>query len=453
LKGVMVISADGGGSQSFDSVLISLPMADAARFRTTLGKIFELAAAVSNGEVVFEDVKKHGRDMWVMRIRQAPIVAPTICIDKTFAHIGVVPQAIDMALLRTDGKLPTWKPAGDTADGLKLMPTKMTGFSYNDTPLMYSRLIGQAPLLLGFIQTGVAQANPGFDFPLKAEDLPPAELVASPLFPNISVSTIDQEGMKSYTRNSLPGTEMFVSTAGVSVMVALLLPAVQQAREAARRTQSKNNLKQIGLALHNYHDVFNSLPAGTMPTAGVPVEERLSWQAAILPFVDEAPLYNRLNTKAAWNKAANEAVTGTDVQTFLHPTLPKGEPGGTNYVGLAGVGEKGPTLDARNPKAGIFSYDKGRSFRDVIDGLSLTAMVAESKQPAKWGKGGPGTIRPLTVAPYINGPDGIGGISPNGANILMADGAVRFISDKVDPKVMEAINTIAGQEAVNGNDF
>ena len=452
LKGVMVLAVDGGGSQSLDSLQISLQVADAERFKSALAKIFDLAAAVSNGEIRFETVSKHGREMSVMRIRQAPIVVPTICVDKKFAHIGLIPQAIDMALLRTDGKLPNWKPTGDTADAMKLMPEKMTGLSYSDTPLMYSRLIGQAPILLGFVQTAAAQANPGFEFPLKAEDLPPAELVASPLFPNVAVSTIDQDGMKSYTRNSLPGAEMFVSTAGVSVMTALLLPAVQQARDAARRTQSKNHIKQLMLALHNYHDVHNGFPAGTVPNTTLKPEERLSWLATVLPYLDQSALYNQVDQKAGWNKGRNEAITSTNVETFLHPSVSNREPGMTNYIGLAGLGPEGPTLDARNPKAGAFAYDKPRHIRDITDGTSNTIFVAESSRSTPWMQGGPSTIRPLTQQPYINGPDGIGGVAVGGANVGMGDGSVRFISDKIDPKVMEALTTIAGGEAV-GNDF
>ncbi|MFN0054259.1 MAG: DUF1559 domain-containing protein, partial [Planctomycetales bacterium] len=75
------------------------------------------------------------------------------------------------------------------------------------------------------------------------------------------------------------------------ILAALLLPAVQQAREAARRTQCKNNLHQIGLALHNYHDAFNSFPPAYIPDAsGRPMH---SWRVLILPFLDQAPLYQR----------------------------------------------------------------------------------------------------------------------------------------------------------------
>jgi hypothetical protein len=255
--------------------------------------------------------------------------------------------------------------------------------------------------------------------------------------------------MKSYSRNSLPGSELFLSAGGGGVAVALLLPAVQQAREAARRTQSKNNIKQLLLAVHNYHDVHNAFPTGTVPNAALKPEERLSWLTSILPYIDQAALYTTIDQKGSWNKGKNEALATTDLMTYLHPSVPKGEPGGTNYVGIAGLGVNGPTLDAKDKKAGMFAYDKPRSMRNIVDGTSNTLMISETKRTSPWAQGGPGTIRPLTQQPYINGPDGIGGVAVGGANIGLADGSVRFISENIDPKVMEALTTIAGGEPIN----
>ena len=88
--------------------------------------------------------------------------------------------------------------------------------------------------------------------------------------------------------------ELLVVIAIIAVLIALLLPAVQQAREAARRSQCKNNLKQLGLALHNYHDVHNTLPYGYWSregTVGV-TKNRDSWFQRILPFVDQVALFN-----------------------------------------------------------------------------------------------------------------------------------------------------------------
>ena len=104
----------------------------------------------------------------------------------------------------------------------------------------------------------------------------------------------------------IPGGDGGATSVAVpAVLVALLLPAVQQAREAARRSQSKNNMKQIGLAMHNYHDTYNHFPAGTVENDGLEVTERLSWMVSILPFLEQAALYNQIDMKEGFSSATN----------------------------------------------------------------------------------------------------------------------------------------------------
>ncbi len=123
--------------------------------------------------------------------------------------------------------------------------------------------------------------------------------------------------------------ELLVVIAIIAILIALLLPAVQQAREAARRTQCKNNLKQVGLALHNYHDVFDRLPLGANFSRGPSVNWGMSWWYQILPYLDQAPLYNRMTaegaapgTTTASPSLNGPAVNGVRIAAMLCPSSP-----------------------------------------------------------------------------------------------------------------------------------
>lgn len=98
--------------------------------------------------------------------------------------------------------------------------------------------------------------------------------------------------------------ELLVVIAIIAILIALLLPAVQQAREAARRSTCKNNLKQIGIALHSYHETHNTFPPMHIESRrtvadDIPGENYLAWSAMLLPFMDQAPLYNKINMNTA----------------------------------------------------------------------------------------------------------------------------------------------------------
>ena len=150
------------------------------------------------------------------------------------------------------------------------------------------------------------------------------------------------------------------------VLVALLLPAVQAAREAARRTQCSNNLKQIALAFHNYHDTYGAFPPAYIPDENG--QPKHSWRVLILPFLEQSPIYEQYNFDEPWNSPNNMAVTSQAVPVYSCPSSPAGSPGSTetSYMVIAGPGT-------------VFDADKACKMSEIMDGTSNTLMVVEVK--------------------------------------------------------------------------
>lgn len=276
--------------------------------------------------------------------------------------------------------------------------------------------------------------------------------------------------------------ELLVVIAIIAILIALLLPAVQQAREAARRTQCKNNLKQIGLALHNYADAFRTFPSGWV-YAGTPNRECWAWGSLILPYLDQAPLHNQLGvTKGSPYDNLNQPapnwqpiVTGleTPLAAFqcpsdspptpgrIHPdrhfgggqgfVLHNFVPALSNYIGSNG---HGPGRTGFEENSGLFYGSSAIQFRDITDGTSNTFAVGERDARLcragalllRNGNGGGSRGVFLVVAqarvklnesvlPWDNDPEGCGqgwsSLHVGGAHFLFCDGSVKFISQNI----------------------
>jgi hypothetical protein len=212
-------------------------------------------------------------------------------------------------------------------------------------------------------------------------------------------------------------------------------------------------MRQIMIGLHNYHDANRSFPAGTHPNKELKPAKRLSWIADVLPYLEQTSVQKQIDFSKAWDDQANRKAIETAIPTFINPSADQSVKSVfpvTNYVGLGGLGPDGPTLPVTSPKAGCFGYDRVTRIRDITDGTSNTVMISESSlNPGPWSAGGRPTIRSLTRKPYINGPDGIGDSHPGGCLMGLADGSVRFISEKVDVATMEALITISGGESIS----
>ena len=199
--------------------------------------------------------------------------------------------------------------------------------------------------------------------------------------------------------------ELLVVIAIIAILVALLLPAVQQAREAARRSSCKNNLKQLALAMHNYHDVHGVFMPGcvmdvnmsssnwcTNPPAPSTRNQFAPWTVLLLPFLEEGALYDQFNFSQRFT--SNSGAPGATVNHDLHstsmpkyrcPSDPAGgiSPNGINYFGLQGGGANTAAACRSSNRvffnSGVLYHNSRIGFRDIVDGTSNVLMIGESR--------------------------------------------------------------------------
>jgi len=284
------------------------------------------------------------------------------------------------------------------------------------------------------------------------------------------------------TRRAFTLIELLVVIAIIAVLIALLLPAVQQAREAARRSQCKNSLKQIGLALHNYHDTYNTIPPGWIAS------NLFGWSTFILPQMEQSTLYNKLNFNIAWT------LDGTNPQSILPIFRCPSDTGLVSIVGNASSGIPLTTIGRSNypgvsgnlliatgsvitvgVSGGSFGENSKHNFRDFSDGLSNSILVGERRAtggPTAGFQANPGldtawvgiiadtnqTGQALVIGDcnsgnlpnYTSFTSGAGtgqntcysSLHTGGAQFLLGDGSVRFISNNIANLTYANLSTI-----------
>ena len=222
----------------------------------------------------------------------------------------------------------------------------------------------------------------------------------------------------------------------IAVLTALLLPAVQQAREAARRQETMNDLKQLGLSAHNFHDQRNHFPPFAPDGSDDPdVTQPISFHTALLPYVGHGTVYGMADKSVAWNDPINKNAYATQINEYLSPhSEEKMTANGyavTHYV---------PNSHA------IYEEGPGREIRSITDGTSNTILAGTVAAPyPAWGD--PANARDPANG-FAGGPNAFGGV-PGGAIVLLMDGSTRYISENVAPGVAKAIATPDGGEAVS----
>jgi len=261
--------------------------------------------------------------------------------------------------------------------------------------------------------------------------------------------------------------ELLAVVAILGTLVSLSLPAVQTARESARRTGCSNNLRQMGIALTNYESSRRWFPPGHDKLSG----RDHAWSSFILPFLDDQKIAARINFSQAWNDSrGNAAISDVTIPTYVCPSGMQTFEGKQDYGGVLGVGvqfEEGATFVPGWEHASVLyatSPDCPRPCRvaEVSDGLSHTLLVSEGVDRVTQGmtsdlsignsRWACGTNCFLLSAPVLNTPDFDGFRSNHlgGVHGLYGDGHVSFMVDATMPDVLQAICTKAGGESPAG---
>ncbi|SIO44150.1 prepilin-type processing-associated H-X9-DG domain-containing protein [Singulisphaera sp. GP187] len=311
----------------------------------------------------------------------------------------------------------------------------------SDPSASLPELLVNIPSLVQFVGITAAQSRgPGmpaakapFRLEFDPDTLPDVEAIRPHLFPSKFTLAANETAirMTAYSAFPLPVPQI---NAGMEtpILVALLLPAVQSAREAARRAQCVNNEKQLGLAFHNYLSTRDTFPPpAILDKAGKPL---LSWRVAILPYLEQQDLYNAFHLDEPWDSPHNKTLIKRMPTTYACPSQLDIEPGTTIYRLFTG-------------KGAAFDLPEGTKIADISDGLSNSVGIVEAKEPVIWTQpedlpfNGDGAAA-LTLA---------GSKHPGGFNALFLDGAVRFLKVSIAADVFKALLTRDGGELVQGD--
>lgn len=286
--------------------------------------------------------------------------------------------------------------------------------------------------------------------------------------------------MNVQNRRGFTLVELLVVIAIIGILIALLLPAVQAAREAARRSQCCNNLNQLGIALHHYEAAHEMLPPGVVnakgPIRNEPAGYDMSWLVQILPYIEDGNTFRHVDFSVGVYDPKNEAVRKVTRSYMLCPSDGHGYRGrreGTDdKIGLASYagchhGVEAP-IDTTNQ--GVLFLNSRIASRDVSDGSSFTLMLGEkwlADADLGWMSGTRATLRntgtlpnatletglerrsyrqqrdekPKTGDPLYVG--GFGAWHPGGANFALVDGSVRFMSETIEPSLYQALGNRA----------
>ncbi|WP_165251037.1 DUF1559 domain-containing protein [Paludisphaera soli] len=324
-----------------------------------------------------------------------------------------------------------WKPTGAFVPLAERLPNGLLLLEVADVRDTIPDLIEGLPQIAEMANAAIAERMGKENvIEVDPEKVPTADQLRALLFPASTAVAVDDEGIVYHQRESLP---RFTSPQASAVAVALLLPAVQAAREAARRAQCVNELKQIGLAAHNYHDAHGAFPADIVDKDGKPL---LSWRVAILPYLDRQELYEKFKLDEPWDSDHNKPLLEEMPGFLLCPSRPSGDKTRTPYQGFAGPGA-------------IFEPGRKARIADITDGTSFTLLAVEGEADVPWTKPADLPFDPEARPSFY----GAGSRHPGGFNALFADGSVHFLKRTINALTLKALITRDGGEVVATDAF
>ena len=412
---------------------------DPAWFEKTIEDVMKLAQMQSGVPMSVDSIEQNGKTVKTMHFGGAPVpVEPSWMMNGDQMTVTLFPSVMAsasnprLATPLTKAKsfepyLELLKPA--SSDG------KVIAFSYAETNRGYEVLYGYVCLVSAMGKNMIAGPvdhllplpfSDGQMAKVKAHlndlQLPSCRSIVKHLTPEVGVVRKEKDAIVFEMHSMIANSNLTMVAPGIAV--GMLLPAVQAVREAARRTTSLNNLRQLSLAAHNFESANRRFPSGDGPVN--PGGPAVSWRVKILPFIEESNLYEQYNFDEPWDSENNMKVAKQMPETFMNPQS-SAQDGYTVYRGVGGVsGVMGVNAEGKSV---------GRRIGSITDGISNTIMFIEcpDHMAVPWTKPD-GGINPAKVSPWQLQGNYRGGFSTS-----FCDGSTRWIETTLGAETFKAL--------------
>jgi hypothetical protein len=419
-------SAEGGLLGGFTAVV---SVRDHDRLQKVRDRFFAMAQAMQERQprgqgLQVRRVTFAGEQIdFLSQIEEGMPFAPAWCVTEKELIVGMFPQNIK-AYLSRGAEFESIAAVPEVASVFQSGPAPFK-LAYADTPALFEMAYPFVQIFAQFLVKELQREGIDVDISL----LPSGQTIRRHLRPSVISVARTPAGIEATCRQTLPGAGTalaLLAVAGVASEGRFDIDDIANgislmvSPSKARQVESMNNMKQIALAMHNYHDVYGKLPAAyTADADGRPL---LSWRVAILPFLEQAPLYDRFRQDEPWDSDHNKKLIPLMPRLYYAPSDAQIQPGVTNYLTVRG-------------KNTIFSGKDAISFARVPDGTSNTIMTVEAsdQKAVIWTK--PDDFQYDEKNPAA----GLVGLRKNGFIVGFADGSVRLIKATIDKEVLNRL--------------